>query len=112
MSGFLESGFVDTFRERHPGEGGHYTWWSPRSGANSSFLFLMSAPAIDWGLTALPPGARADNRGWRLDYIFVDKEFYQSDARDASLPTNRQSDRPHPTHHVSFNVFVVVGRWA
>lgn len=61
LSGFLESGFVDTFRERHPGEGGHYTWWSPRS------------------------GARADNRGWRLDYIFANKEFYQSDVIDVRI---------------------------
>ncbi len=42
----LKSGFVDTFREFEPG-GGHYTWWSPMS------------------------GARARNVGWRIDYFLV-----------------------------------------
>ncbi|MCL2374823.1 MAG: endonuclease/exonuclease/phosphatase family protein, partial [Treponema sp.] len=45
------AGFVDTFRHFCPGEGGHYTWWSP------------------WG------GARDRNVGWRLDYHCADPEF-------------------------------------
>lgn len=52
-SGFtamLESGFVDTFREFEKG-GGHYTWWSPMS------------------------GARARNVGWRIDYFLIQGEL-------------------------------------
>jgi len=40
--------FVDTFRHFHPGQGGHYSWWSYRG------------------------GARERNVGWRLDYHCVD----------------------------------------
>jgi exodeoxyribonuclease-3 len=41
----LATGLVDVFRERHPGENGHYSWWSYRM------------------------NARARNIGWRLDYF-------------------------------------------
>lgn len=44
---FLDLGFLDVFRERHPGEKGHYTWWSNR------------------------PGVREKNVGWRIDYFMV-----------------------------------------
>ena len=43
---WLESGWVDTFRQFEPGEG-HYTWWSQRF------------------------GVRERNIGWRLDYILA-----------------------------------------
>lgn len=43
---FLEAGFVDTFREFEKG-GGHYTWWSPLT------------------------GARSRNIGWRIDYFLI-----------------------------------------
>jgi exodeoxyribonuclease-3 len=43
---FLKAGFIDTFREFEPG-GGHYSWWSPMS------------------------GARARNVGWRIDYFLI-----------------------------------------
>ena len=42
----VAAGFVDTFREFEKG-GGHYSWWSPLS------------------------GARARNVGWRLDYFLI-----------------------------------------
>jgi exodeoxyribonuclease-3 len=51
MDAFTGAGFVDTFRHFHPGEGGHYSWWSYRA------------------------GARARNVGWRLDYHCVDPPF-------------------------------------
>lgn len=44
---FLALGLVDVFRAAHPGEKGHYTWWSQR------------------------PGVRQKNIGWRLDYFLV-----------------------------------------
>lgn len=48
-SGFdalVKAGFLDSFRQFHTGPG-HYTWWSP------------------WG------NARANNVGWRIDYILL-----------------------------------------
>jgi len=47
LSRWLDAGWVDTFRARHPGEGGHYTWWR------------------QWG------GAREKNVGWRIDYVLA-----------------------------------------
>ena len=44
---FFARGFVDTFRELHP-EPHQYTWWSQRF-----------------------PTVRAQNKGWRIDYINV-----------------------------------------
>lgn len=43
LSKFLESGFVDSFREFNP-DPHHYSWWSYRA------------------------NARANNKGWRIDY--------------------------------------------
>ncbi len=49
LSGFLQKGYVDTFRHFNK-EPGHYTWWSYR------------------------PGVRERNIGWRLDYFLIDDE--------------------------------------
>ena len=51
MDAYTGAGFVDTFRHFHPGETGHYSWWSYR----------MSA--------------RQRNVGWRIDYHCVDSAF-------------------------------------
>lgn len=51
MSEFLHSGWRDLFREQHPGEEGHYSWWSYRF------------------------QARVKNIGWRIDYLCVNGEF-------------------------------------
>lgn len=42
----VKAGFIDTFREFEQG-GGHYSWWSPMS------------------------GARSRNIGWRIDYFLI-----------------------------------------
>ncbi len=46
LTRWIASGWVDTFRQQHPGAEGHYTWWR------------------QFG------GARENNVGWRIDYIF------------------------------------------
>jgi exodeoxyribonuclease-3 len=46
FTAFVRAGFLDTFREFEKG-GGHYTWWSPMS------------------------GARSRNVGWRIDYFLI-----------------------------------------
>jgi exodeoxyribonuclease-3 len=46
FTAFVNAGFLDTFREFEKG-GGHYTWWSPFS------------------------GARTRNVGWRIDYFLI-----------------------------------------
>ena len=44
---WIENGWIDTFRKRHPKQTGHYTWWR------------------QWG------GSRENNVGWRIDYVFA-----------------------------------------
>jgi exodeoxyribonuclease-3 len=51
MDAFTGAGFVDTFLPFHPGEKGHYSWWSYRM------------------------NARERNVGWRIDYFCTDPEF-------------------------------------
>lgn len=46
MDEFQKQGFVDIFRQRHPGENGHYTWWTYRG------------------------DCRERNIGWRIDYFW------------------------------------------
>lgn len=57
---FVAAGYVDTFRLKHPGEEGHYTWWSYKT------------------------RARATNVGWRIDYFFVSEELVPH-VRDAYI---------------------------
>ena len=44
---YLDAGFVDVFRQQHPDETDHYTWWTYRF------------------------NARSRNIGWRIDYFLV-----------------------------------------
>jgi len=44
---WLEAGWADTFRRRHPDAEGQYTWWA------------------QWG------DARRNNVGWRIDYVLA-----------------------------------------
>ncbi len=49
LSRWLHAGYTDTFRATHPGQPGHYSWWSQRQ------------------------GARARNVGWRIDYVLLSR---------------------------------------
>ena len=68
MDRFTAEGHVDTFRRFHPGEGGHYTWWSYRA------------------------AARARNIGWRIDYHCVDKDFFPRVRSSVIRPDVEGSD--------------------
>lgn len=64
----LGKGYVDVFRERHPGQKGHYTWWTFRA------------------------NARARNIGWRLDYFLVSKGLAGKASRVEHLTEVKGSD--------------------
>jgi exodeoxyribonuclease-3 len=67
LDGFIQSGFVDSFRELN-NEPHHYSWWSYR--ANS----------------------RANNKGWRIDYAMVSKPLTKKISRAYILPQAFHSD--------------------
>jgi exodeoxyribonuclease-3 len=68
MDTFTQAGYVDTFRHFHPGETGHYTWWSY------------------WGT------ARERNVGWRIDYHCVDSAFLPRVKSSVIMPDVEGSD--------------------
>ena len=45
---YVDEGFIDSFRQLHPDEAERYSWWDMRT------------------------RARTRNRGWRIDYFFLD----------------------------------------
>lgn len=53
----VKAGFIDSFRSLHPEETGAYSWWT------------------HWA------NARANNVGWRIDYIMVSPKLKFSDAQ-------------------------------
>ena len=67
MSGFLDTGFVDSFRHLNP-EPHQYSWWSYRA------------------------NARANNKGWRIDYNMVTENLKDKIHRVAILPDAMHSD--------------------
>ena len=67
MDKFLAAGFVDGFRSLNP-DPHHYSWWSLR--ANS----------------------RANNKGWRIDYISVTDTLSDKLKQAAIYPDVRHSD--------------------
>lgn len=67
VDGFLEEGFVDSFRE-FCAEPHQYSWWSYRA------------------------NARANNKGWRIDYNMVSKPLQSRLQRAVILPEAKHSD--------------------
>ncbi|MCE2847470.1 MAG: exodeoxyribonuclease III [Sphingobacteriales bacterium] len=67
MDGFLNSGFIDSFRHFNP-EPHQYTWWSFRA------------------------NARAKNLGWRIDYLMASEALRKQLKRCVILPEAKHSD--------------------
>ena len=57
---WIEAGWIDAFRTLHPGEEGHYSWWTQRG------------------------GARQKNVGWRIDYVMASPSAMKR-VRDAFI---------------------------
>ncbi len=64
---FIDSGFIDSFRYKNP-ERQEYSWWSYRA------------------------NARANNKGWRLDYAMVAEPLKEHIARAYILTEAKHSD--------------------
>lgn len=67
MDKWFANGFVDSFRYLHK-EPHHYSWWSFRA------------------------NARANNKGWRIDYISVSAELENTIRQAAIYPDVKHSD--------------------
>ncbi|ESS67092.1 exodeoxyribonuclease ExoA [Methyloglobulus morosus KoM1] len=67
FSQFLDAGFVDTFRHKHP-DTVAYSWWSFRA------------------------NARANNIGWRIDYVLTSKVLADKVKQAFILPNITGSD--------------------
>ncbi|CAM1345474.1 exodeoxyribonuclease III [Tenacibaculum amylolyticum] len=67
LSKFIDSGFTDSFRYLNP-ERQEYSWWSYRA------------------------NARANNKGWRLDYCMVSELLKDKISRAYILPEAKHSD--------------------
>ncbi len=65
---FVEAGFIDSFRQLHPGEEGHYTWWSFRA------------------------NARERNVGWRIDYWLISPALLPRVSEASIMPEVTGSD--------------------
>ncbi|MFC4635189.1 exodeoxyribonuclease III [Dokdonia ponticola] len=71
IGNFMESGFIDSFRHLNK-EPDNYTWWSYRA------------------------NARANNKGWRIDYNMVSKPLEANISRAIILKDAMHSDHcPH-----------------
>ena len=67
MTGFLNKGYVDSFRSLNP-EPHQYSWWSYRS------------------------GARQKNLGWRIDYMLIPESLNHDLIKSRHLTEARHSD--------------------
>ena len=68
MDKFLDSGWTDSFRTKHP-EPHRYSWWSQRF-----------------------PSVRLNNKGWRIDYINVTNNLAGRILNADIYPDIKQSD--------------------
>src|SRR6478609_5160461 len=69
MDKFLQHDWIDTFRQKNPAATGAYSWWSQRF-----------------------PTVRAQNKGWRIDYICITKPL-SAQLKDACIyPDVKHSD--------------------
>ncbi|PQB05654.1 exodeoxyribonuclease III [Aureitalea marina] len=76
IGNFIDSGFIDSFRHFNK-EPHNYTWWSYRA------------------------NARANNKGWRIDYNMVAQPLQENLKRAVILPEAHHSD--HCPHLVELN---------
>ncbi|WP_046743122.1 exodeoxyribonuclease III [Kordia zhangzhouensis] len=67
IGSLIDSGFIDSFRHLNK-EPHHYSWWSYRA------------------------NARANNKGWRIDYNMVAEPLKENITRAAILPEAKHSD--------------------
>jgi exodeoxyribonuclease-3 len=67
IDGFINSGFVDSFRHLNP-DPHQYSWWSYRA------------------------NARNNNKGWRIDYNLVSENLKNNINRSYLLPDAKHSD--------------------
>ncbi len=67
LDGFLRSGFIDSFRHLNP-HPHNYSWWSYRA------------------------NARANNKGWRIDYALVASALENQISTSFILPEAKHSD--------------------
>jgi exodeoxyribonuclease-3 len=77
LEAFVQSGFIDSFRHLNK-EPGQYTWWSYRA------------------------NARANNKGWRIDYNMVTESMEDKIERAIILPQAKHSD--HCPHMVELDI--------
>ncbi|MGM8361018.1 exodeoxyribonuclease III [Flavobacterium sp. ARAG 55.4] len=68
LDAFMKNGFVDSFRHLNK-EPGHYSWWTVRVKT-----------------------ARADNKGWRIDYCLVSEPLKDRIKKALILPEAKHSD--------------------
>lgn len=68
VTGFLQTGFIDSFRHLHPEEKNAYTWWSYRA------------------------NAREKNLGWRIDYHMISEMMKDQITGATILPDAKHSD--------------------
>eukprot|EP01119_Soliformovum_irregulare_P008785 TRINITY_DN21895_c0_g1_i1.p1 TRINITY_DN21895_c0_g1~~TRINITY_DN21895_c0_g1_i1.p1 ORF type:complete len:429 (-),score=87.39 TRINITY_DN21895_c0_g1_i1:8-1123(-) len=73
MDSFVEDGFIDTFRQMHPDES-KYSWWDPRT------------------------NKRKGNKGWRIDYVFCDADFFSSHVIEAGIMDHQMGSDHCPVY--------------